>query len=83
MSSIYHVLIINRAGSLIFDWESRRDENASRIERTFTYPLGMIIEPIDQKPTVVFGERDGILLRYTVASVNGQLIKSAFYSSKH
>jgi hypothetical protein len=25
MGSIFHVLIINRAGSLIFDWENRRD----------------------------------------------------------
>ncbi|KAI6229682.1 Trafficking protein particle complex subunit [Aphelenchoides fujianensis] len=74
-SSIYHVLIINRAGSLIFDWENRREEGVGRVERTFTYPLGMVIEIIDQKPTVVFGERDGILLRYSVAAVNGRPLK--------
>lgn len=26
MSSIYHVFIINRAGSLIFDWDNRRED---------------------------------------------------------
>ncbi|KAI6173190.1 Trafficking protein particle complex subunit [Aphelenchoides besseyi] len=75
-ASIYHVLIINRAGSLIFDWENRREDGAGRVERTFAYPLGMVLELIDQKPTVMFGERDGILLRYSVAAVNGRELKN-------
>lgn len=74
--SIYHILIINRAGSLIFDWENKQDE-AAQVKKSFTYPLSLVLELIDQKPTVVFGggQRDNIFLRYFVTSVNGRLLK--------
>ncbi|KAI1709511.1 sybindin-like family domain-containing protein [Ditylenchus destructor] len=73
--SIYHILVINRAGSLIFDWENKQIE-PPHVERTFPYPLGVTLELIDQKPTVVFGARDGIQIRYTVSVVNGRGIKA-------
>lgn len=34
--SIYHILIINRAGSLIFDWENKLDE-PSYVDKTFKF----------------------------------------------
>lgn len=72
--SIFHIFVINRAGSLIFEWENKSDENI-KIEKTFTYPLDIHIEMIDSKPTVVFGERDGIRLKYVVNAINGQSIR--------
>uniref|UniRef100_A0A7E4VH71 Trafficking protein particle complex subunit n=1 Tax=Panagrellus redivivus TaxID=6233 RepID=A0A7E4VH71_PANRE len=74
MSSVYHLFIINRAGSLIFEWENKQDENI-KVEKTFDYPLDVHIEHIDNKPTVIFGARDGIKLRYVVNAVNGIPLK--------
>uniref|UniRef100_A0AC34R932 Trafficking protein particle complex subunit n=1 Tax=Panagrolaimus sp. JU765 TaxID=591449 RepID=A0AC34R932_9BILA len=72
--SIYHIFIINRAGSLIFEWENKPDDSI-KIEKTFSYPLDIIVEMVDQKPTVVFGERDGIRVKYIISAVNGQPIR--------
>ncbi|CAD5229913.1 unnamed protein product [Bursaphelenchus okinawaensis] len=75
MGSIYYIFVINRAGSLIYDYENHENEDKV-IERSFTWPTGIVIELIDQKPTVVFGERDGVRIRYWVNSVNGRAIKN-------
>jgi hypothetical protein len=72
--SVYHILIINRAGSLIFDWENKQDET-TRVEKTYSYPLNVILEVVDQKPTVVFGENDGIRIKYVVVAVNGRRLR--------
>ncbi|KAF8381426.1 trpp-4, partial [Pristionchus pacificus] len=66
--SIHQVLIINRAGSLIYDYEIKGEQR--EVERTFEYPLSVVLEEIDQKATVVFGEKDAIRLRYHVSAVN-------------
>lgn len=71
--SIYRIFIINRGGSLIYDWEGKND--AVRVEKTFSYPVDIVLELIDQRVTVVFGERDGIGLRYTLAAVNGSPVQ--------
>lgn len=60
--SIYQVFVINRAGSLIYDWDGKEDSVG--VEKTFSYPLDIVLDVLDQKVTVVFGERDGIFLRY-------------------
>lgn len=60
--SIYRIFIINRGGSLIYDWEGKSD--AICVEKTFSYPVDIVLEVIDQRVTVVFGERDGIGLRW-------------------
>uniref|UniRef100_A0A915AHV4 Trafficking protein particle complex subunit n=1 Tax=Parascaris univalens TaxID=6257 RepID=A0A915AHV4_PARUN len=67
--SIYQVFVINRAGSLIYDWDGKEDSVG--VEKTFSYPLDIVLDVLDQKVTVVFGERDGIFLRYTVCAING------------
>lgn len=59
---VQHVFIINRAGSLIYDWDGKSD--CTGIEKTFSYPLDIVLDIVDQKVTVVFGERDGIGLRF-------------------
>lgn len=76
MSSIYHILVINRAGSLIFDYENKENDGGQRVERTYNWPMGIVLELIDQRPTVVFGEGDGVRLRFWADSINGKIIKS-------
>ncbi|VDK81076.1 unnamed protein product [Litomosoides sigmodontis] len=71
---IQHVFIINRAGSLIYDWDGKVDY--AGVEKTFSYPLDIVLDIVDQKVTVVFGERDGIGLRYTVSAVNGATVQA-------
>lgn len=75
--SIYQIFIINRAGSLIFDWENKQNK-PSNVEKTFNFPLGIVLELIDQKPTVVFAQRDNIYLRFYVVAVNEQPIKGIY-----
>ncbi|CAD5233762.1 unnamed protein product [Bursaphelenchus xylophilus] len=75
MGSIYYIFVINRAGSLIYDYENHENDEKV-IDRTLTWPTGMVIELIDQRPTVVFGERDGVRTRFWVNSVNGKPIKN-------
>ncbi|EPB70119.1 Sybindin-like family protein [Ancylostoma ceylanicum] len=67
--SIQQVFIISRAGSLIYDWEAKSD--VAEVERICEYPLDIILEEIDQKAVVVFGEKDGVKLRYYVTGANG------------
>lgn len=66
--SIYQVFIINRAGSLIYDWEDSKEGNVG-IEKTFSYPLDIIFDIVDQKISVVFGERDSIAIRFVFFSL--------------
>ncbi|KAE9551286.1 hypothetical protein FO519_005492 [Halicephalobus sp. NKZ332] len=77
--SIYQIFIINRAGSLIFDWENKSDDSV-KIEKTFSYPLDIIIE-ISDRPTVIFGERDGIKVKHAVIAVNGQPIRGSKFEN--
>uniref|UniRef100_A0A915PJL4 Trafficking protein particle complex subunit 4 n=1 Tax=Setaria digitata TaxID=48799 RepID=A0A915PJL4_9BILA len=71
---IQHVFIINRAGSLIYDWDGKVD--CTGVEKTFSYPLDIVLDIVDQKITVIFGERDGIGLRYTVSAINGTPVQA-------
>lgn len=56
--AIYSVYIVNKAGGLIY----QHDHNASRpeVEKTFSYPLELVLKIFDDKIVVAFGERDGI-----------------------
>ncbi|VDK24151.1 unnamed protein product [Anisakis simplex] len=73
--SIFQVFVINRAGSLIYDWDVKED--SAGVEKTFSYPLDVVLDVIDQKVTVVFGERDGIFLRYTISAINGTPVQGS------
>ncbi|MFH4974182.1 hypothetical protein AB6A40_000891 [Gnathostoma spinigerum] len=74
--SIYQIFIISPGGSLMFDWELKNNEMVG-VEKTVSYPMSIVLEIIDQKATVVFGELDGVGLRYTVAAVNSCEVKEA------
>lgn len=55
---IYGVYIVSKSGGLIFN----QDNNVPRIEheKTFTYPLDVVLDYSSKKVTVVFNRKDGI-----------------------
>ncbi|TKR80341.1 hypothetical protein L596_014427 [Steinernema carpocapsae] len=77
--SIYNVFIINRAGSLIYDYSTKTD--TQNVEKTFSYPLDLVLQEIDQKAVVVFGARDRIQLRYSVSAINGQPVRQLKFTT--
>ncbi|KAK7093756.1 trafficking protein particle complex subunit 4-like [Littorina saxatilis] len=74
--AIYSVYIINKAGGLIY----QHDHNASRpeVEKTFSYPLELVLKIFDDKIVVAFGERDGIKVGHSVLAVNGVASEGRF-----
>jgi hypothetical protein len=67
---IYSVYIISKSGGLIYN----HDHNpvVSEVEKTFSYPLDLRLEFINQRIVVTFGQRDGIKVGYAVLAINGE-----------
>jgi len=68
---IFGVYIVSKSGGLIFNL----DNNVPRIEheKTFTYPLDLVLDYDPKKVSVVFNRKDGIngrrlLLFFTIIS---------------
>jgi len=59
--AVYSVFVVSRGGSLIYDI----DYNVPKtdVEKTFGYPLDIVLKVFDEKLTVDFGARDGIKSR--------------------
>ena len=55
---IYGVYIVSKSGGLIFNL----DDNISRIEneKTFSYPIDLVLDYDLKRVSVVFGQKDGI-----------------------
>lgn len=55
---IFSVYVVNKAGGLIYQY----DNNVPRteVEKTFSYPLDLVLKHHDEKVVVSFGQRDGI-----------------------
>lgn len=55
---IYGVYIVSKSGGLIFN----HDHNIPRIEneKTFSYPIDLVLDYDPKKVSVVFGQKDGI-----------------------
>ncbi|EDV19449.1 Trafficking protein particle complex subunit 4 [Trichoplax sp. H2] len=66
---LYSVYIINKAGSLIYNYDHVTPR--TEVEKTFSYPLEMVLRE-DERLTVAYGERDGIKIGYSVIAVNGE-----------
>ncbi|OQV22212.1 Trafficking protein particle complex subunit 4 [Hypsibius exemplaris] len=66
---VYSLFVINKAGSLIYHY----DHNLQRmeVEKTFSFPLQFILDFVDDRLVVRFGEMDGIKVGYAVLTVNG------------
>ena len=56
--TIYGVYIINRAGGLIYQFDHNPPH--VEVEKTFSYPLEIVLKVFDEKVVVSFGQRDGI-----------------------
>ncbi|XP_017057339.1 trafficking protein particle complex subunit 4 [Drosophila ficusphila] len=66
---IYGVYIVSKSGGLIFNL----DNNVPRIEheKTFTYPLDLVLDYDSKKVSVSFNRKDGINVGHVLVAVNG------------
>ena len=55
---MYGIYIINRAGGLIYQYDHNMPK--VEVEKTFSYPLELVLKIFDEKVVVDFGQRDGI-----------------------
>ncbi|GAB1605977.1 trafficking protein particle complex subunit 4-like [Argonauta hians] len=67
--AVLSVYIINKAGGLIYQYD--QNSNRPEIEKTFGYPLDIVLKVHDDKVVVSFGERDGVKVGHTVLGING------------
>jgi len=55
---VYSAFIISKSGGLIYSHD--HTPSSMEIEKTFSYPLDLKLEYINQRIVVTFGQRDGI-----------------------
>lgn len=81
---IYGVYIVSKSGGLIFNL----DNNVPRIEheKTFTYPLDLMLDYNPKKVSVVFNRKDGIngkefkLIYFSISFLNKLVTKTCSWS---
>lgn len=56
--AIFSVYVVNKAGGLIYQYDSYSPR--SEAEKTFSYPLDLLLKLHDERVLVAFGQRDGI-----------------------
>ena len=76
MAKVYSIYVINKAGSLIYQYNNY--ETKSEVEKTFGYPLSVVLRDVDEKLVVAFGERDGIRVGHSLLAVNGQPVSGNY-----
>ncbi|KAG2470242.1 TPPC4 protein, partial [Polypterus senegalus] len=76
--AIFSVYIVNKAGGLIYQYDSYvpRSEN----EKTFSFPLDLVLKTHDERVVVAFGQRDGIRVGHAVLSINGVDVNGRYTS---
>ncbi|GFR90023.1 trafficking protein particle complex subunit 4-like [Elysia marginata] len=79
--TIFSVYIINKAGSLIYHYDAPNSGRPA-VEKTFSYPLELVLKVFDEKVTVAFGERDGIKVGHAVLGINGIPAEGRFLRDK-
>ncbi|XP_070548663.1 trafficking protein particle complex subunit 4-like [Ptychodera flava] len=67
--AIYAVYVVNRAGGLIYQLDHSNAK--TEIEKTFSYPLELVLKIVDERVVVSFGQRDGIKVGHTLLGING------------
>ena len=55
---IFSVYVVNKAGGLIYQYDNYVPR--AEAEKTFSYPLDLVLKHHDEKVVVSFGQRDGI-----------------------
>ncbi|XP_041370069.1 trafficking protein particle complex subunit 4-like [Gigantopelta aegis] len=78
--AIFTIYIINKAGSLIFHYDHQKTR--PEMEKTFSYPLELILKVFDDRIVVAFGERDGIKVGHTVLQINDVPAEGRFLKDK-
>ena len=66
--AIFSVYVVNKAGGLIYQLDSYAPR--AEAEKTFSYPLDLLLKLHDERVLVAFGQRDGI--RGGLGSVPGR-----------
>lgn len=72
---IYNIFIINRAGSLIYDWDSRSASSITNNEVQLSFidrQMDFKLDLIDNRLVVVFGERDNVRCGHILTSINDE-----------
>ncbi|KAM5246714.1 trafficking protein particle complex subunit 4 isoform 3-T3 [Ctenodactylus gundi] len=67
--AIFSVYVVNKAGGLIYQLDSYAPR--SEAEKTFSYPLDLLLKLHDDRVLVAFGQRDGIRVGHAVLAING------------
>jgi len=78
--AIHSVYIISKSGSLIYNYDHSLPD--IQVEKTFSYPLDLKLEYINQKITVTFGQRDGIKVGFIVNAINGETVNGRLVGDK-
>uniref|UniRef100_T1J409 Trafficking protein particle complex subunit n=1 Tax=Strigamia maritima TaxID=126957 RepID=T1J409_STRMM len=66
---IYSVYVVSKAGGLIFHYDHKFSK--VEVEKTFSYPLELVLECLNKKIVVSFGQRDGIKVGHRLLGING------------
>ena len=56
--AIFSVYVVNKAGGLIYQFDNYVPR--AEAEKTFSYPLDLVLKIHDEKVVVSYGQRDGI-----------------------
>lgn len=56
--AIFSVYVVNKAGGLIYQYDNYVPR--AEVEKTFSFPLDLVLKIYDEKLVVSFGQRDGI-----------------------
>lgn len=56
--AIFSVYVVNKAGGLIYQLDHYTPR--ADTEKTFSFPLDLVLRPHDERVVVAFGQRDGI-----------------------
>ncbi|MGH0114866.1 UNVERIFIED_CONTAM: hypothetical protein FKN15_065045 [Acipenser sinensis] len=67
--AIFSVYVVNKAGGLIYQYDSYTPR--AEAEKTFSFPLDIVLKAHDERILVSFGQRDGIRVGHAVLSING------------
>ena len=56
--TIFSVFVISKSGGLIYSHDNHM--TSPEVEKTFSYPLDLRLDCVNQRIVVTFGQRDGI-----------------------
>ncbi|XP_036179969.1 trafficking protein particle complex subunit 4 isoform X3 [Myotis myotis] len=74
--AIFSVYVVNKAGGLIYHLDSYAPR--AEAEKTFSYPLDLLLKLHDERVLVAFGQRDGIRVGHAVLAINGKDVNGKY-----